>query len=243
MGAFATRVTVMTGSATTMAAGSVRVKALRIAADLLEASVSDLLIEDGRVFVEGSPEGPSVTMAVLASAVTPGSAGAERHGPGLAATAEFLADHMTYPYGIHIAVVAVDPATAGCKVIRYLVGYDVGRAVNPMLVEGQLVGGVAQGIGGALFEEFRYDDAGQPLSTSFMDYLLPTATEIPSVELVLREDAPSPLNPLGVKGAGEGGINAVGAAIAAAVDDALGRPMAVVRLPITPERLHQLLTG
>jgi CO/xanthine dehydrogenase Mo-binding subunit len=243
MGAFATRVTVMTGSATTMAADSVRVKALRIAADLLEASVSDLLIEDGRVFVEGSPEGPSVTMAVLASAVTPGSAGAERHGPGLAATAEFLADHMTYPYGIHIAVVAVDPATAGCKVIRYLVGYDVGRAVNPMLVEGQLVGGVAQGIGGALFEEFRYDDAGQPLSASFMDYLLPTATEIPSVELVLREDAPSPLNPLGVKGAGEGGINAAGAAIAAAVDDALGRPMAVVRLPITPERLHQLLSG
>jgi aerobic carbon-monoxide dehydrogenase large subunit len=243
MGAFATRVTVMTGSATTMAAGSVRVKALRIAADLLEASVSDLLIEDGRVFVEGSPEGPSVTLAVLAAEVTPGSAGAERHGPGLAATAEFLADHMTYPYGIHIAVVVVDPATAGCKVIRYLVGYDVGRAVNPMLVEGQLVGGVAQGIGGALFEEFRYDDAGQPLSTSFMDYLLPTATEIPSVELVLREDAPSPLNPLGVKGAGEGGINAAGAAIAAAVDDALGRPMAVVRLPITPERLHQLLNG
>ncbi|HLF61846.1 MAG TPA: xanthine dehydrogenase family protein molybdopterin-binding subunit [Acidimicrobiia bacterium] len=243
MGAFATRVTVMTGSATTMAAGSVREKALRVAADLLEANAADLRIEDGRVFVEGSRNGPSLTLADLALAVAPGSDGAGRHGAGLVATEEFLADHMTYPYGIHAAVVVVDPATAGCRVIRYLVGYDVGRAVNPMLVEGQLVGGVAQGIGGALLEEFRYDDAGQPLSASFMDYLLPTASEIPAVELVLREDAPSPLNPLGVKGAGEGGINATGAVIAAAVDDALGLPMAVLRLPISPERLHQLLSG
>lgn len=241
MGAFATRVTVMTGSATTMAAGSVREKALRVAADLLEASAVDLRIEDGSVFVEGSRDGPSATLAELASALAPGSPGAQRHGPGLAATEEFLSDHMTYPYGIHAAVVVVDAATAGCKVIRYLVGYDVGRAVNPMLVEGQLVGGVAQGIGGALLEEFRYDGAGQPLAASFMDYLLPTTSEIPAVELVLREDAPSPLNPLGVKGAGEGGINAAGAVIAAAVDDALGLPMGVLSLPISPERLHQLL--
>jgi CO/xanthine dehydrogenase Mo-binding subunit len=243
MGAFATRVTVMTGSATTLAAGSVREKALRVAADLLEASAADLRSEEGRVFVEGSRDGPSLTLADLALALAPGSEGAERHGAGLVATEEFLSDHMTYPYGIHAAVVVVDPATAGCRVIRYLVGYDVGRAVNPMLVEGQIVGGVAQGIGGALLEEFLYDDAGQPLSASFMDYLLPTASEIPTVELVLREDAPSPLNPLGVKGAGEGGINASGAVIAAAVDDALGSPMAVLRLPITPDRLHQILTG
>jgi len=243
MGAFATRVTVMTGSATTMAAGSVREKALNVAADFLEASAVDLRIENGSVFVEGSRDGPSVTLGELAAAVAPGSAGAQRHGPGLVATEVFLSDHMTYPYGIHAAVVVVDPATAGCRVVRYLVGYDVGRAVNPMLVEGQLVGGVAQGIGGALLEEFRYDDAGQPLSASFMDYLLPTASEIPAVELVLREDAPSPLNPLGVKGAGEGGINAAGAAIAAAVDDALALPMGVLRLPISPERLHQLLSS
>jgi CO/xanthine dehydrogenase Mo-binding subunit len=243
MGAFATRVTVMTGSATTMAAGSVREKALNVAADFLEASAVDLRIENGSVFVEGSRDGPSVTLGELAAAVAPGSAGAQRHGPGLVATEVFLSDHMTYPYGIHAAVVVVDPATAGCRVVRYLVGYDVGRAVNPMLVEGQLVGGVAQGIGGALLEEFRYDGAGQPLSASFMDYLLPTASEIPAVELVLREDAPSPLNPLGVKGAGEGGINAAGAAIAAAVDDALALPMGVLRLPISPERLHQLLSS
>ena len=132
------------------------------AAELFEA-VRKLSAARAGVTRPSYSEVETATLAVLASEVTPGSAGAERHGPGLAATAEFLTDHMTYPYGIHIAVVVVDPATAGCKVIRYLVGYDVGRAVNPMLVEGQLVGGVAQGIGGALFEEFRYDDAGQPL--------------------------------------------------------------------------------
>ena len=117
---------------------------------------------------------------------------------------------------------------------------DIGRAVNPMLVEGQLAGGAAQGIGGALLEEFVYDESGQPLATTFADYLLPTAAEVPVIEVLVTEDAPSPLNPLGVKGAGEGGINAAGAAIAAAVDDALGRAGAVTRLPITPQRLHRI---
>jgi CO/xanthine dehydrogenase Mo-binding subunit len=148
---------------------------------------------------------------------------------------------MTYPYGVHAAVVEIDPDTAGCRVVRYVVGYDVGRAVNPLLVEGQLAGGVAQGIGGALLEEFRYDGTGQPLAASFIDYLMPTASEIPRIEVLLREEAPSPLNPIGVKGAGEGGVNGVGAAIAAAVDDALGRPGAVVRLPITPTDLNRLI--
>jgi CO/xanthine dehydrogenase Mo-binding subunit len=109
-----------------------------------------------------------------------------------------------------------------------------------MLVEGQLSGGAVQGIGGALLEEFLYDEAGQPLATTFADYLLPTCAEVPRIEVLLTEDAPSPLNPLGVKGAGEGGINAAGAAIAAAVDAALGRPGAVARLPITPRRLHRI---
>ena len=243
MGAFATRVTVMTGSAAYKAAGSVREKALKVAADVLEANAADLVIEDGRVYVAGTRDGPSLTLADVALSLTPGSVGAERHGAGLIATEEFLADHMTYPYGIHAAVVVVDPGTGGCRVTRYLVGYDVGRAINPMLVEGQLVGGVAQGIGGALLEEFRYDEVGQPLSASFMDYLLPTVSEIPEVEVILREDAPSPLNPLGVKGAGEGGINAAGAAIAAAIDDALGQPMRVTRLPISPDYLHTLLNS
>ena len=146
----------------------------------------------------------------------------------------FTSSHMTYPYGAHAAVVKLDPGTGGVEIERYVVAYDVGRAVNPMLIEGQIVGGSAQGFGGALLEEFRYDADGGPLSTSFMDYLMPTAAEQPAVEVLLSEDAPSPLNPLGLKGAGEGGTNAVGAAVAAAVDDALGRPGAVRSLPLTP---------
>ena len=153
----------------------------------------------------------------------------------------FTSSHMTYPYGAHAAVVKLDPGTGGVEIERYVVAYDVGRAVNPMLIEGQIVGGSAQGFGGALLEEFRYDTDGGPISTSFMDYLMPTAAEQPVVEVLLSEDAPSPLNPLGLKGAGEGGTNAVGAAVAAAVGDALGRPDAVRRLPVTPEVVLSLL--
>jgi len=124
---------------------------------------------------------------------------------------------------------------------RYAIAYDVGRAVNPMLVEGQIAGGLAQGLGGALYEEFLYDENGEPLSVSFADYLLPTAHEVPASEILITEDAPSPLNPLGLKGAGEGGANPVGAAIASAVDDALQRPGAVTRLPLTPQRVKELI--
>jgi len=108
-------------------------------------------------------------------------------------------------------------------------------------VEGQIVGGVVQGLGGALLEEFIYDERGEPLAVTFADYLLPTARETPHVDVIVSEDAPSPLNPLGLKGAGEGGINAVGAAIAAAIDDAIGMPGAVTRLPVTPQRLKEIL--
>jgi carbon-monoxide dehydrogenase large subunit/6-hydroxypseudooxynicotine dehydrogenase subunit gamma len=148
---------------------------------------------------------------------------------------------MTYPYGVHAAVVKVDPETGGVSVLRYAVAYDIGKAINPMLVEGQIVGGAAQGLGGALLEEFVYDREGQPLATSFMDYLLPTASETPPMEVLITEDAPSPLNPLGVKGAGEGGTNAFGAALAAAVDDALSSPLAVTRLPLSPERVRSIV--
>ena len=127
------------------------------------------------------------------------------------------------------------------KVLRYLVAFDIGKAVNPMLVEGQLAGGMAQGLGGALSEEFLYDDRGEPLSVTFADYLMPTLREIPAMEVIISEDAPSPLNPMGLKGAGEGGINAVGAAIAAAIDDAIGIAGAVTELPMTPRRLRTLL--
>jgi carbon-monoxide dehydrogenase large subunit/6-hydroxypseudooxynicotine dehydrogenase subunit gamma len=147
---------------------------------------------------------------------------------------------MNYPYGVHVAVARVDRDTGGVTIERFLVAYDIGRAVNPMLVEGQIAGGVAQGLGGALFEEFRYDDRGEPISVNFADYVMPTAREVPALAIIISEDAPSPLNPLGLKGAGEGGINAVGAAVAAAIDDAIGMPGAITRLPVTPQHLREI---
>ena len=148
---------------------------------------------------------------------------------------------MTYPYGVHVAVVRLADDTGAIDIERYLVAYDIGKAVNPMLVEGQIVGGVAQGIGGALYEEFTYDDRGEPLAVTFADYLMPTAREVPHVDVIISEDAPSPLNPMGLKGAGEGGTNAVGAAIAAAIDDALGMPGAITQLPVSPQMIKGLL--
>jgi carbon-monoxide dehydrogenase large subunit/6-hydroxypseudooxynicotine dehydrogenase subunit gamma len=148
---------------------------------------------------------------------------------------------MTYPYGVQIGVVRIDADTGKATVERFLLAYDIGRAINPMLVEGQLVGGLAQGLGGALCEEFVYDSRGEPLSVTLADYLLPTLRDMPAVEVLLTEDAPSPLNPLGIKSVGEGGITGVGAVIAAAIEDALGLPGAVTRLPATPQRIKALL--
>jgi carbon-monoxide dehydrogenase large subunit len=139
-------------------------------------------------------------------------------------------------------VVAIDPGTGGVAVERYGVGYDVGKALNRSLVEGQLAGGVAQGLGGALLEEFIYSEDGQPLASTFMDYLMPTMYEVPPIELLVTEDAPSPLNPLGVKGAGEGGITATAACLASAVDDALQSPGFVRRTPIRPDVIREELS-
>ena len=161
--------------------------------------------------------------------------------PGLAAEGWYHSDHMAYPYGIHIAVAKVDRDTGAVAVERYAIAYDIGRAVNPMLVAGQIAGGFAQGLGGTLLEDFAYDERGEPLSVTFADYLMPTAREVPPLDIVITEDAPSPLNPLGLKGAGEAGINAVGAAIASAIDDAIGMPGAITRLPVTPQHLREIL--
>jgi carbon-monoxide dehydrogenase large subunit/6-hydroxypseudooxynicotine dehydrogenase subunit gamma len=190
---------------------------------------------------KGGALGPSVTLGDVARALNPGSKLLGEEAPGLAADGWFESRHMNYPYGIHVAVVRLDRDTGGVAIERYFVAYDIGKAVNPMLVDGQITGGVAQGIGGALFEEFLYDDRGEPLCVNFADYMMPTAREIPPVEVLITEDAPSPLNPLGIKGAGEGGANAVGGALAAAIDDALGRPGAVRELPVTPQRLRQIV--
>ena len=240
-GAFASRVTVMTGEATRLAAIDVRAKAVELAAELLQQPADALDIVDGNVVRRGTVTGPSMALGEIAKALEPTSRLRGSRTPGLAADGWFYTDHMNYPYGVHVAVARVDAATGGVTIERFLVAYDIGRAVNPMLVEGQIAGGVAQGLGGALMEEFLYDDRGEPLSVSFADYLMPTAREVPLLDVVITEDAPSPLNPLGLKGAGEGGVNAVGAAVAAAIDDAIGIPGAITRLPVTPQRLREIL--
>ena len=229
MGAFASRVTVMCGEATRMAAVKLREDALAAAAELMQTSAATLDIVDGEIVRRQAP-GPSMALATLAA-----------RPEGLSAEAEFTSSHMVYPYGAHVVQLRIDAETGGVTIERYLVAFDIGRAVNPMLVEGQIAGGLAQGLGGALYEEFLYSETGEPLSVTFADYLLPTAREVPAIEVIMSEDAPSPLNPLGLKGAGEGGINPVGAAIASAIDDALQRPGAVTRLPVTPQRLKALI--
>ncbi len=240
MGAFASRVTVMTGEATRVAASALRAKAIEAASELLQTPVAVLDVVDGEV-VRTDAAGPSIGLGAIARALTPSSHLRPGQEPGLWAEGSFHTNHMNYPYGVHIAVTCLDRDSGAVAIERYLVAYDVGKAVNPMLIEGQIVGGCAQGIGGTLFEEFLYDTRGEPLSVTLADYLMPTVREMPPVEVMICEDAPSPLNPLGLKGAGEGGANAVGAAIAAAIDDALGTKNAVTELPITPQRLRRLI--
>jgi carbon-monoxide dehydrogenase large subunit len=241
-GANAARVTIMAGSATHIAATKLKAKAIDIAAsDMLEATPEMLDIVDGRIVRKDRPDAPSVTLAQVAKEMTPAAALAKDREPGLTAEGIFECRHEAFPFGAHVAVVKVDRETGGVAVERYLASYDIGVAVNPMLVEGQIVGSVAQGLGGALYEEFVYDDNGTPLSVTFADYMLPTAHEVPDVDVLLTQDAPSPLNPLGVKGGGESGITAVGAVIASAIDDALDAPGMVTQLPITPQRLERLL--
>jgi CO/xanthine dehydrogenase Mo-binding subunit len=230
MGAFASRVTVMCGEATRMAAAKLREAALTSAAELMQTSVEMLDVIDGEIVRKGGP-GPSMKLAELAAAKA----------EGLSAEAEFKSSHMVYPYGAHVVQLKLDTETGAVTIERYLVAFDIGKAVNPMLVEGQIVGGLAQGLGGALFEEFTYTDSGDPLAVTFADYLMPTAREIPAIETFVSEDAPSPLNTYGFKGAGEGGITPVGAAIASAIDDALQHPGAVTQLPITPWRIKAML--
>src|SRR5579862_3078987 len=241
MGAFASRVTVLTGEATRIAATKLRAKAIAAAAPLLQATPQTLDVIDGRVVSKNAAQRPSVSLGEVARALAPTSKLLGDADPGLSAEGWVQQDHMAYPYGVHLAVVRIDNDTGAVNVERYLVAYDIGKAVNPRLVEGQITGGVAQGLGGALFEEFLYDARGEPLSVSFADYLMPTAREIPSVQTLISEDAPSPLNALGLKGAGEGGANPVGAVIASAIDAALGVPGAVTQLPATPQRLRALL--
>jgi aerobic carbon-monoxide dehydrogenase large subunit len=240
MGSFGSRATAIAGSAVLRASEALRKKVIAAAADQLEASEGDLEITNGSVVARGSPS-RSVSLADLYQASQPVTALAASAEPWLREEAYFHVDSMTFPYGVHLAAVEVDTETGAVEIERYAVAYDVGRAVNPILIEGQIVGGAAQGVGGAFLEEMAYGQDGQHVSSSFMDYLMPTASEVPALRVRVTEDAPTPLNPLGAKGAGEGGTAAAGAVLANAVSDALGAE--ATRLPLTPERVLKLARG
>jgi len=242
IGAHATRATVMTANAAAVAAAKVRAKALEMAAQLLQADAASLTIVNGSIRRADGTE-PAVSLGEIAHHLRPSSPTRGQRDPGLCADGWFTTKHMTYPYGVQIAQVRIDPGTGAVAVEKMLIAFDVGRAINPMLVRGQLVGGFAQGLGGALFEEFQYDERGQPLSVTLADYLMPTAREVPAVDVLITEDAPSTCNPLGIKGAGEGGIAGVGAVIASAVDDALGGNGLITKLPITPQAIKAIIDG
>jgi CO/xanthine dehydrogenase Mo-binding subunit len=243
VGSWSSRSTVIGGSAVLRAAEATRDKAMRVAAELLEASADDLVLSDARVHVRGSG-GAGIELGEIAAACDAISSRERGEQPGLGAREIYVDPMMNYPYGVALCQLELDPATGAIEVGRYFVAYEVGRAVNPALLRGQIVGGAAQGLGGAVFEELVYDEAGQPRSTSFMDYLMPGATETPHrFDTLICEDAPTPTNPLGAKGAGESGIMAVGAAVAGAVSDALGTPSAVTRLPLTPEAVRSLIAA
>jgi carbon-monoxide dehydrogenase large subunit len=237
-GSNASRSTVMAGSAAVGASRKVKDKLLRLASAALEIDAADLYLDDGKVVARGAPE-RALNFEDLARLALPGPALKSGITPGISEEDFFATDKRPFPYGVHVAVVEVDRELGKIKILDYLVTEDVGRKINPMIIEGQMAGGLAQGIGGALLEDFIYDEDGQPLSTNFMDYLLPTAMEMPNAQFISTEDFPSPHNPLGVKGAGEGGITAAGAALANAVSNALG--VEVKKLPLKPDYILQLI--
>lgn len=242
IGAHASRATVLTGNAVHVTAKNLREKVLSFASQLLQTPAENLDIKNGEVTARGKI-GASISLAELARRAAPGSPLLGDLAPGLSAEGWYNTDKLAYAYGVHVVLVAVDQGTGAVSIERYVVAQEVGRAVNPMLVEGQIVGGCLQGIGGALYEEFVYSDTGDPLSATLADYLMPTFHEAPRIEVLITEDVPSPVNPLGLRGAGEGGINGAGAAIANAVEDALQRSGAITRLPITPQRLMAQMNG
>jgi carbon-monoxide dehydrogenase large subunit len=239
VGTYASRNAVVAGSATLVAARAVRAKARRMAAHLLEVAERDLELADGAVHVVGAPH-LRCTLAELAVAYAPGAL-PEGFEPGLEATHYFPAPRATFASGVHAAVVEIERETGRLTIVDYAVASDAGPLLNPRIVEGQIHGGVAQGIGGALYEELAYDEQGQPRSQTLMDYTMPSATQIPAMRIA-HLDTPSPLNPLGVKGVGEAGTVAPCAALVAAVEDAL-RPFGarITATPLRPEDVWRLV--
>jgi carbon-monoxide dehydrogenase large subunit len=229
----ASRTAATAGPAVHAAAGRVAAMIRQVAADMLEAAAVDLVIDRGGVAVVGQP-GSDVTLAQVV-------AHARTRGEDLAATVEVPFGQAAYAYGTHAAEVEVDPETGSVEVVAYTVAHDCGPMLNPMIVNGQIDGGVAHGLGNALSERVMYDEHGQPLVTTFVDYRIPSALQVPSVKK-LHTQTPSYTNPLGVRGAGEGGTIPAAAAVAAAVEDALSDLGVVVdRYPLTPEVVLGLL--
>src|SRR5216684_5891279 len=257
VGTFASRGAVMAGNAMHVAARMVAEKAKKIAADHLEADPVDLELAGGTVRVKGSPQRgiPLAAVAVLSNPVRyafgggteaatqftpkvrPGPPLADGEEPGLEATGYFSPAGSAWASGCHAAWLRVDPQTYRLEFLKYVVVHDCGKVINPMVVEGQIEGGVAQGIGGAFYERLAYDEDGQLRNASFMEFLMPYATEIPKIEIEHIE-TPSPLNPLGVKGVGEAGVIPVGAVIGSGIEDALGIP--ITEMPLSPLKLYEL---
>ena len=240
MGGFASRQAMMAGSAVTLAAGRVRAKAIRSAAALLGVEEHCLRLADGEI---KTPDGRAVSLARLATLWkgVPGYALPGRDDPGLDETAHFHCDAQSYAGASHACEVEVDPGTGAVHLLRYVAVHDSGRIINPVLAGGQVHGGVAHGIGNALFEWMGYDAGAQPITTTFAEYLLPTAPELPRID-VLFQPSPTTLNPLGVKGIGECATVPVAAAVIGAVEDALrAHGVRIAEFPLTPMRLLALI--
>ena len=260
VGTFASRTAVVAGNAVKKSAREVRRQAAELAARMLEADPEDLEFADGLVRVIGSPAS-GITLGQLAAIANPlryafgeESAAAalltrrayasqdvplpDGTTPGLNAIEYFSPKSGVFGYGMHAAEIEVDRVSCAVRILRYVVMHDCGTIINPAIVDGQLYGGLAQGIGGALYERIAYDEDGQLQNASFMDFLMPYATEVPEPEL-LHTETPSPNNELGVKGVGEAGTIPVAATIANAISDALGKP--IDRMPISPSQLHELM--
>jgi carbon-monoxide dehydrogenase large subunit len=241
-GTIASRTTVTLSSAIHGASERLRSKVFAIAANVLECAVTDLELRQGGVGIVGVP-GAEVSLAKVAQAARPGWDHSRPAGvdAGLEETYYYEPPTVTWSYAVHAAIVDVDVEIGRVKIENYVVAHDCGVMVNPMLVEGQIVGGAIQGIGGALLEEIKYDSQGQPVTTSFMDYMLPTVRDFPPFHLI-HQHSPSPLNPLGVKGVGEGGPIGPPAALANAISDAL-RPFKVEfnQTPVTPRHIRETI--
>jgi CO/xanthine dehydrogenase Mo-binding subunit len=241
-GTFASRGAVVAGNAVNEASKVVRKKALKLASDLFECAEEDLVLEGGKVSIVGIPE-KFVMLGDLARQANP-MRGAVQPGtePGLESTQYFGPPRSTTANGVHAMIVEMDPRTFELKILKYVVVHDCGTVINPMILAGQIHGGVTQGIGNAFYEKLVFDDQGQLLNASLADYLLPTALDAPRVELG-HTVTKSPLNPMGIKGAGEAGAIPVGALFAQAIEDALDlhrRGVELLEIPLSPSRLFEL---